>query len=102
MRHASVPPVQNPLVPAISIPLRNALNAMTKRLERSANETWCARLGEFVAGSPSSEFLIRNVALMTVRKSEIVLARLGEAIEFVLGYVLRQPVVAILSEVELP
>src|SRR5262245_38269162 len=62
----------------------------------------CDRLGEFVTGAAPSEFLIRDVALVTVRKSEIVLARLGEAIELVLGYVLRQPVAAVLGEVELP
>src|SRR5262245_31003842 len=39
---------------------------------------------------------------MTVRKSEIVLARLGEPIELVLGYILRQPIAAVFGEVELP
>src|SRR4051812_39652708 len=39
---------------------------------------------------------------MTIRKSEIVLARLREPIELVLRYVLRQPIAAVLGEVELP
>ena len=43
------------------------------------------RLGEFVARASPPEFLVRNVALVTIRKSEIVLTRLGEPIELVLG-----------------
>src|SRR5438552_2159448 len=48
-----------------------------------------------------SEFLIRNVALMAVGKSEIVLARLCHAVELVFRYVFRQPISLIFSEIEL-
>ena len=60
------------------------------------------RLGKFIARAPPPEFLVGNVALVTIRKSEIVLARLGEPIEFVLGYILRQPIAAVFGEVKLP
>src|SRR6266566_6517120 len=59
------------------------------------------RLGEFVTRAPPSELLVGNVALVTIRKSEIVLARLGEPIELVLGYILRQPIATVFGEVEL-
>src|SRR6266568_7622756 len=62
----------------------------------------CDRLGEFVTRAPPAEFLVGNVALVTIRKSEIVLARLGEPIELVLGYILRQPIATVFGEVELP
>ena len=58
------------------------------------------RLGEFVARASPPEFLVRNVALVTIRKSEIVLTRLGEPIELVLRYFLREPIAAVFGEVE--
>ena len=37
------------------------------------------RLGELVARAAPAEFRVRNVALVAIRKAEIVLARLGDA-----------------------
>src|SRR5262249_5262061 len=49
-----------------------------------------------------ADFLVGDAALVTIRISEIVLARLGEPIELVLGYILRQPIAAVFGEIELP
>src|SRR5215469_5666186 len=57
---------------------------------------------EFVARASPAEFLVGDVALVTIRISEIVLARLGEPIELVLGYIFRQPIAAVFGEIELP
>ena len=59
----------------------------------------CDGLGEFVARTSPAEFLVRNIALVTVRKAEM-LTNFGDAVEFVLRQILRQPVAAIVSKVE--
>ena len=47
-----------------------------------------------------AEFGIGNIALVAIRRAEI-LADLGDAVELVLGNVLRHPVAAVVGEVEL-
>src|SRR5262249_25920292 len=59
------------------------------------------RLGELVARVAPSELLVRDVALVTVREAEVVLAGLGHPVEFVFGNVFRQPVALVFREVKL-
>src|SRR5207249_8266233 len=58
-------------------------------------------LDEVVAGLAPSELGIGEIALMAVRVAEVLLARLREAVQLVLGKVLREPVALIVGEPEL-
>src|SRR3989454_5705115 len=58
------------------------------------------RLLELVARATPAHLAIREGAVVAVREAEM-LAGLGDAIELVFGQVLRQPVAAVLGEVEL-
>src|SRR4051794_36032850 len=57
------------------------------------------RLGELVARMTPTEFRVGKIALIAIGRAEM-FADLGQAVEFVLGHVLRQPVATIVSEVE--
>src|SRR4029079_16645959 len=57
--------------------------------------------GEFAAGTAPAVFRIGEVALVAIGIAEVVLAGLGDAIELVLGHVLREPVARVLRKVEL-
>jgi hypothetical protein len=61
------------------------------------------RLSELgFAVMPPTELGIRHIALVAIRKSEIVFARVGHTIELVLRELLGEPVTLIFGEVELP
>src|SRR6266404_820315 len=61
----------------------------------------CDGLGELAARAPPTEFRVGEVALVAIGIAEVVLAGLGDAIEFVLRHVLRQPIARVLGEIEL-
>src|SRR5262249_45535213 len=52
------------------------------------------------AGVPCAKLVVRQVALMAIRKAEV-LARLADAIELVVGQVVGDQVAAVVGEVEL-
>ena len=58
------------------------------------------RLLVIVARAPPAHLAIREIALVAIREAEM-LADRGDAIELVFGQVFRQPVAAVLGEVEL-
>ena len=58
------------------------------------------RLHELVAGAAPAHLAIGEVALVAIREAEM-LAGLGDAVELVLRQVLRQPVAAVVGEVEM-
>ena len=57
------------------------------------------RLLELVARAPPAHLAIGEVALVAIREAEM-LADLGDAVELVFGQVFRQPVAAVLGEIE--
>ena len=57
------------------------------------------RRRELAALAAPAEFLIGNIALIAIRRAEV-LADLGHAIELVVGEILRHPVAAVVGEVQ--
>ena len=58
------------------------------------------RRDEVAALMAPAEFDVGNVALVAIRLTEV-LSDLGDAIELVVGQILRQPIAAVVGEVEL-
>src|SRR4029077_17744405 len=55
---------------------------------------------KFTAAMAPAEFGIGNIALIAIRRAEM-LADLGDAVELVVGDIFRQPIAAVVGEVEL-
>jgi hypothetical protein len=58
------------------------------------------RRGELGAGAAPANLAVREIALVTIGKAKM-LANLGDTVELILRQVFRQPVAAIIREIEI-
>jgi hypothetical protein len=81
--------------------LREHLSGVEAHTERCAVRPELRyRFGELVAAMPPAELRVGNVAAVAIRKAEIVLARMEQAVELVVRLIFGQPVALVLGEIQ--